>query len=85
MANGLVGSEPSGISTYDVVPLFTPDANGNLVIATSESATVATYVLDTNGECVVIIGDISKDSSGAPTGLSGAGLASRKTGGWVQL
>jgi hypothetical protein len=85
MANGLIGTEPSGISTYDVVPLFTPDENGNLVIATSDLATVATYVLGTGGECVAIIGDISKDNTGASTGLSGAGLASKMTGSWVQL
>ncbi len=85
MANGLIGAAPSGISMYDVVPLFTPDENGNLVIATSGTATVATYVLDTGGECVAIIGDISKDNTGTDTGLSGAGLASKKTGIWVQL
>ncbi len=85
MTNGLIGTAPSGISTYDVVPLFTPDENGNLVIATSDAATVATYVLDPSGECVVIIGDISADNTGASTGLSGAGLASKKTGNWVQL
>ena len=51
------------------------------------------YVLDTQGNCVAIIGDIShapvnaytSSPSMVPTELTGWGIASKKTGTWVQL
>lgn len=51
------------------------------------------YVLDSNGDAQVIIGDISKAPMGVGrsnpsttnTGLTGRGIASYRTGSWVQL
>jgi len=39
----------------------------------------------TNPNCEAITGDISHDNFGNPTGLTGWGHASHKTGSWVAL
>lgn len=52
-----------------------------------------TYVLDPTvanpaagtPNCKVIIGDITRDNFGNSTGLSGWGLASKRTGSWVSI
>lgn len=51
------------------------------------------YVLDSSGDAVAILGDIDKAPMGVgtgtqtsvSTGLTGRGIASYKTGSWVQL
>lgn len=52
-----------------------------------------TYVIDptilnpsaTNPNCKAIIGNIATDNFGNATGLIGWGIASKKTGSWLQL
>lgn len=44
------------------------------------------YVVDTSGNCQAIVGHLQFDHQGNSTGLGNVwGLASHKTGSWVQL
>jgi hypothetical protein len=43
------------------------------------------YVVDENGVCQAIIGNLSHDQAGTATGLSGFGVASHHSGSWVQV
>lgn len=43
------------------------------------------YVIDSEGNCQAIVGNLTHDHEGNLTGLTGWGLASHKTGSWVKL
>lgn len=43
------------------------------------------YVIDNKEVCQAIIGNVTHDQHGNPTGLTGWGIASFKTGAWVKL
>ena len=43
------------------------------------------YICTPAGVCVAIIGNLAADQNGVSTGLTGWGIASHRTGSWVQL
>lgn len=43
------------------------------------------YVVDSEGVCRVIIGNLASDPEGKATGLSGFGIAVLKTGKWANV
>lgn len=70
-------------------------------LATANAATSTQYVVEypprtkkeaekgipesERGVCMSIIGNLAHDHAGNPTGLTGWGQASKKTGSWVKL